>query len=110
VQTCALAIFIVHEYVHGISTRLTGGSLNSNCLRNDEQMGEGWSDYFGLILTMKVGDTRGQRRGIGTFATGQPITGNGLRPAPYSTNFAVNSFTYGATNNPGISRPHGIGF
>src|SRR5690606_14008928 len=74
---------IAHEYGHGISTRLTGGSLNSNCLRNDEQMGEGWSDYFGLILTMKVGDTRGQRRGIGTFATGQPITGNGPRPAPY---------------------------
>lgn len=101
---------IAHEYGHGISNRLTGGAFNTNCLFNDEQMGEGWSDYFGLILTMKEGDTPGQRRGIGTFAIGQPIDGNGIRPAPYSTNFAINPFTYGATNNSGISQPHGIGF
>jgi hypothetical protein len=30
---------IAHEYGHGISTRLTGGPSNSNCLDNDEQMG-----------------------------------------------------------------------
>jgi len=101
---------IAHEYGHGISIRLTGGAFNSGCLSNDEQMGEGWSDYFGLILTMKEGDTPGQRRGIGTYVIGQPIDGNGIRPAPYSTNFAINNFTYGATNNPSISRPHGIGF
>lgn len=101
---------ITHEYGHGISIRLTGGAFNSGCLNNAEQMGEGWSDYFGLILTMKEGDTPGQRRGIGTFAVGQPIDGNGIRPAPYSTNFAINNFTYGATNNAGISQPHGIGF
>lgn len=101
---------IAHEYGHGISNRLTGGAFNSGCLGNDEQMGEGWSDYFGLILTMKEGDTPGQRRGIGTFATGQPTDGNGIRPAPYTTNFAINNFTYGATNNPGLSQPHGVGF
>ena len=101
---------ITHEYGHGISRRLTGGAFNSNCLNNDEQMGEGWSDYFGLILTMKEGDTPGQRRGIGTFAVGQPIDGNGIRPAPYSTNFSINNFTYGNTNNPNLSQPHGIGF
>lgn len=101
---------ITHEYGHGISIRLTGGAFNSGCLGNDEQMGEGWSDYFGLILTMKAGDTPGQRRGIGTHVKGQSINGNGIRPAPYSTNFAVNGFTYGVTNNLGLSRPHGIGF
>src|SRR5690606_27074315 len=47
---------IAHEYGHGISNRLTGGGFNVGCLQNDEQMGEGWSDYFGLILTMKPGD------------------------------------------------------
>lgn len=101
---------IAHEYGHGISNRLTGGAFNTGCLGNDEQMGEGWSDYFGLILTMKEGDTPGQRRGIGTFAIGQPIDGNGIRPAPYSTDFSINPFTYAATNNQGISQPHGIGF
>lgn len=101
---------IAHEYGHGISNRLTGGAYQSGCLQNDEQMGEGWSDYFGLILTMKEDDVAAQRRGIGTFAVGQPIDGNGIRPAPYSTSFAINSYTYEDTNNVGISQPHGIGF
>lgn len=102
---------IAHEYGHGISTRLTGGGLNVACLRNAEQAGEGWSDWFGLMLTTKPGDTGAQARGIGTYASGQPTTGRGIRPAPYSTDFAVNNFTYGATNNTAaIAAPHGIGF
>ena len=101
---------IIHEYGHGISNRLTGGGFNVSCLQNDEQMGEGWSDYFGLMLTMKEGDTRDQNRGVGTYVVGQPIDGQGIRPAPYNTNMAVNPYTYGDTNNSNISRPHGIGF
>jgi PKD repeat protein len=102
---------IAHEYGHGISTRLTGGGLNVACLRNAEQAGEGWSDWFGLMLTTKPGDTGAKARGIGTYASGQPTTGRGIRPAPYSTDFAVNNFTYGATNNTAaIAAPHGIGF
>ncbi len=101
---------IAHEYGHGISNRLTGGAFNSGCLQNPEQMGEGWSDYFGLVLTMKEGDTPEQRRGIGTYAIGQPTNGNGIRPTAYSTSFTINPSTYGLTNNPGISVPHGIGY
>ena len=41
---------IVHEYGHGISNRLTGGG-GGGCLGNAEQMGEGWSDYYGLMFT-----------------------------------------------------------
>ncbi|WP_299763992.1 T9SS-dependent M36 family metallopeptidase [uncultured Dokdonia sp.] len=100
---------IAHEYGHGISNRLTGGRFNSGCLGNAEQMGEGWSDYFGLMLTMRDGDTAEQGRGIGTYAVGQPIDGPGIRPAPYSTDFSVNSLTYDDVNNPAISQPHGIG-
>lgn len=99
---------VAHEYGHGISTRLTGGASNSGCLSNAEQMGEGWSDYFGLMLSL---DTAIVNRGIGTFASGEPTTGGGIRNAPYSPDFSVNNFTYAATNNPGqISQPHGIGF
>lgn len=101
---------IAHEYGHGISNRLTGGGFNVGCLQNAEQMGEGWSDYFGLMLTMKTGDTPEQPRGVGTYVVGQPTNGNGIRPAPYSTSFGVNNYTYGATNNSNISQPHGIGF
>jgi len=101
---------IIHEYAHGISTRLTGGPANSNCLNNNEQMGEGWGDYFGLVLTMKSTDVAAQSRGIGTYVTGQPTTGGGIRPAPYTTNRAVNNYTYADLPNTSLSQPHGIGF
>ena len=42
---------VVHEYGHGISNRLTGGPSQAGCLGNAEQMGEGWSDYYALLLT-----------------------------------------------------------
>ena len=101
---------IAHEYGHGISTRLAGGATNSGCLESIEQMGEGWSDYFSLIMTMKASDQGSNSRGIGTYAADQPISGGGIRPAPYTTNMAINPFTYEDLSNPGISQPHGIGF
>ncbi|RAU82151.1 T9SS-dependent M36 family metallopeptidase [Pontibacter arcticus] len=101
---------IAHEYGHGISIRLTGGPNLVNCLGNAEQAGEGWSDWFGLMITMKPGDKPADKRGVGTYAQNQPTDGNGIRPAPYSTDFAINGYTYGATNNTALSQPHGIGF
>ena len=98
---------IVHEYGHGISTRLTGGRLNSGCLSNLEQMGEGWSDYYGLLLTMKTGDTGPASRGIGTWLVGQAGNGPGIREFPYSTNMAINSHTYIRTQT--AVAPHGVG-
>jgi len=101
---------IAHEYGHGISTRLTGGAENSECLFNHEQMGEGWSDWFGLMITMEPGDQPEDSRGVGTYVTNEPTDGVGIRPAPYSTSFALNDFTYGNTNSSSLSEPHGIGF
>lgn len=101
---------VAHEYGHGISTRLTGGPSAAGCLFNEEQMGEGWSDWFGLMVTMKATDTEDDARGVGTFAVSQPTTGGGIRPARYSPDFAINGFTYGITNNTGLSVPHGVGF
>tara|TARA_R110002072_G_scaffold300932_1_gene479242 strand:+ start:37130 stop:40639 length:3510 start_codon:yes stop_codon:yes gene_type:complete len=107
---------IAHEYGHGISSRLTGGAANSGCLGNAEQMAEGWSDYYGLMLTIEPGDLSTDSRGIGTFVTVQNTNGIGIRNAPYSTDFALNDFTYDATNWDGsvgpvnVSEPHGIGF
>ena len=102
---------VAHEYGHGISTRLAGGANVNSCLNNPEQMGEGWSDWFALMITMEEGDLGSDISGIGTFAIGQPTDGNGIRPAPYSTDFAVNNYTYADTNDVNnISEPHGIGF
>lgn len=86
---------IVHEYGHGISTRLVG-QLSSTF--NKEQMGEGWSDFFALMLTNRPGDDISVARGIGTYASTEPITGGGIRPAKYSPDFSINDFTYGDTN------------
>jgi subtilisin-like proprotein convertase family protein len=99
---------IAHEYGHGISNRLTGGPSNVGCLGNSEQMGEGWSDWQAVMFTMEPGDNGPDARGIGTYLFGQPANGPGIRPAPYSTNFAVNNYTY--NNRTGVAIPHGIGF
>lgn len=102
---------IAHEYGHGISNRLTGGPSNSGCLQNAEQMGEGWSDWFGLMLTIENGDQSADPRGVGTYAAGQSTIGTGIRPAPYSTDFGTNPYTYGDSNDQNnISQPHGVGF
>jgi hypothetical protein len=112
---------VAHEYGHGISNRLTGGSFNSNCLFScaevddqgnciqfTEQMGEGWSDYFALAMTLKPGDMAEDARTIASYSSGNL---GGLRSAPYSTDFAINNFTYGNTNNTSqLSAPHGVGF
>ena len=89
---------IAHEYGHGISIRLAGGSNNSSCLQNTDQMGEGWSDWFALMLQIKPGDVGTLKRGIGTFVSTQPTDGLGIRDYPYSTDKAINPMTYAQTN------------
>jgi hypothetical protein len=98
---------IAHEYGHGISNRLTGGPSNSGCLGGSEQAGEGWSDFWALMLSAKTGDTATQERGIGTYVIFEDSSGPGIRNFPYTTDIAVNPQTYGdiaATN-----APHGVG-
>ncbi len=99
---------ICHEYGHGISIRLTGGAGTNSCLGSAEQMGEGWSDYFGLVMSQKPGHTHDLPRGIGTYVLGQDTLGSGIRPAEYCTDFAVNDFTYDDIDQ--VSQPHGVGF
>ena len=101
---------IAHEYGHGVSIRLTGGAGNSDCLSNAEQMGEGWSDWMAMMMTMRPGDAATTSRGMGTFVRDQANDGIGIRPAPYSMDPAINNYTYAATNDDAISEPHGIGF
>ncbi len=102
-------VVIQHEISHGVSNRLTGGPGTTGCLSNAEQMGEGWSDYYGVLTTIEPGDARADRRGVATYSLlGQPTTGNGIRPAPYSTSFAINGYTYQDSRTQ--TAPHGVGF
>ena len=102
---------VVHEYGHGVSTRLTGGPANSSCLNNAEQGGEGWSDYLALMLTTDwttaaLADGPNARP-VGTYASGQAATASGIRRYPYSTSLAVNPLTYAnVATNPEV---HAIG-
>ncbi len=91
---------MAHEYTHGISSRLTGGVAgNAGCLSNAEEAGEGWSDYFGLMMTTnwataQITDGFNISRPIGNYVLAQTAAGNGIRTKKYSTNFTVNNLTY----------------
>ena len=99
---------IVHEYAHGISNRLVGGPTNINCLSNYQRPSEGISDLYAIMLTHPAGMTGADPRGMGTYVLGQPITGAGIRPQQYSTDPAINNYTYESITS-GMSVPHGIG-
>ena len=98
---------IIHEYGHGISNRLVGGPSNTSCLTNRQQPGEGLSDWWALAYTAEVGDAGTDPRGIGTYALGQPPSGQGIRTQRYSTDPNVNTWTYASIN--GMRIPHGVG-
>ncbi len=98
---------IAHEIGHGISNRLTGGPGAGGCLGNAEQMGEGWSDFFSLVTSVKSTDSGEQRRGVGTFVSRQDLDGRGIRRYPYSTDMDISPLTYGdVASNTGV---HAVG-
>lgn len=97
---------MVHEYGHGISNRLTGQGYS--CLTSLEQMGEGWSDFFALMLTNTPNASATTPRGIGTYSSNTSTTASGIRQYRYTTNMNVNPHTYANTNLTG-GQPHAVG-
>lgn len=98
---------IAHEYGHGISIRMTGGPNTGGCLSSPEQPGEGWSDWFGLVISTTAANSANDIRGIGTFAIDEPTNGVGIRTYPYTRNMGINPHTYANINNESV--PHGVG-
>ena len=86
---------IAHEYAHGISNRLTGGPANANALQALQSggMGEGWSDWFALVLTTKANHTNNTSRGIGQWVSKEGSSGGGIRRFPYSFDKSINPLT-----------------
>ncbi len=126
-------VIIGHEYGHGISTRTSPQTATGGSLSGSEQAGEGWSDFFGMYISMTNADLKPSSatpahpngvlvdRGIGTYVFYQPYSGagaNGIRPRKYSTDLAVNEYTFAGSTNGGkgiansaeITVPHGVGF
>ncbi|KDQ09747.1 hypothetical protein BOTBODRAFT_137541 [Botryobasidium botryosum FD-172 SS1] len=96
---------VIHELSHGLSTRLTGGPLNSGCLGWGESggMGEGWGDFLATTIrsTKNYSDYA-----MGSWAANQE---GGIRNFIYSTDLAVNPSTYKTLDKPGYWGVHAIG-
>ncbi len=83
---------ILHELSHGLSTRLIGNGTGLSGMQS-RGMGEGWSDYFGIVLLRSENDDLD-----GTYAVGQYALNNyarGIRRFPYSTNTQVYPLNFG---------------
>ncbi|CAO3611172.1 unnamed protein product [Mucor hiemalis] len=83
---------VIHEYTHGVSIRLTGGPMNSNCLGWGEAggMGEGWGDFIATVIRMRKDYKRDTEFGMGDYSNG----GDGIRKYKYSTSEKTNPSTY----------------
>jgi uncharacterized protein (TIGR03437 family) len=84
---------IIHELTHGLSNRLVGGGGGALSGLQAGGMGEGWSDYFGIVLLAQESDDLN-----GNYAVGQYALNNytrGIRRFPYSTNPTIYPFNYG---------------
>ncbi len=95
---------IIHEYGHGVSNRLTGNGAGLFNLQS-RGMGEGWSDFWSLMLTQKSASETTTGRGVGTYVLNQPLDGIGIRDFRYDfdiTNLQLETFlNYGT--GPGQS-------
>lgn len=89
---------IAHEWFHTTSNRLVG---NANGLSSQQGrgMGEGWSDFSSLILSVRPEDRQiaGNESFQGIYPVAYYATRDnyfGIRRAPYSTNLAVFPMTF----------------
>ncbi|KAF9424466.1 Fungalysin/Thermolysin Extracellular metalloproteinase 5 [Entomortierella beljakovae] len=98
---------VIHEYAHGISTRLTGGPANSGCLGWGEAggMGEGWGDFFATMFRQKKKHNYESEFPMGSYANG----GQGIRRFPYSTNLESNPETFKYMDGPAYWGVHAKG-
>ena len=88
---------VIHEYGHGVTTRLVGGPDNVSCLRGPQSagLGEGWSDYFGISFY--------DDPVVGEYITGNPASS--VRRQSYEGY----TFTYEDLGNDGFDGPHDEG-
>ena len=98
---------IIHEYAHGISTRLTGGPANSGCLGWGEAggMGEGWGDFFATMFRQNASHNYESVFDMGSYANG----GQGIRRFPYTTSMVTNPSTFKIMDGPAYWGVHAKG-
>ncbi|MFN7921721.1 MAG: M36 family metallopeptidase [Bryobacteraceae bacterium] len=79
---------MVHEYTHGVSTRLVRRLIG----HHGGSMGEAWSDFFSLEFTVPDGAPPDGVYGPAEYLF--QVFGPGLRSRPYSTDMNVNPVTF----------------
>ncbi|RKP07645.1 Fungalysin metallopeptidase-domain-containing protein [Thamnocephalis sphaerospora] len=97
---------IVHEYTHGLSTRLVGGPSTGNCmtLLGPAGINEGTSDFVAMWTQIQAHDTRARAFELSLYSYGSNV-----RPYPYSTNMKVNPVTFDYFNNDAWAENHKLG-
>lgn len=92
-HTALDADVVFHEFTHGLTNRLVGGTRQGHTLDapQSEGMGEGWSDFFALTIQNFFRVQNGQDERV---ITGNWVVNNqvGIRSNPYDDNYP---FTYG---------------
>jgi extracellular elastinolytic metalloproteinase len=88
---------VFHEFTHGLTHRLVGGSINDQALDAPQSsgMGEGWSDYVACTLTGKSV--------VAAWVVNNP---GGIRGFPYDATFPDN---FGKLGSGRYTEPHNIG-
>ncbi len=99
---------LIHEYTHGLQSRLIGGPGTNLCFRNRENLLEGISDWYAKIINIKPGDQGTDPKGYGNYLVNEGPEGIGTNRYYYSTNMAINPSTYlDIQDNPGSK--HAVG-
>lgn len=92
---------VIHEFSHGVTSRLTGGPHNVGCLSFGEAggMGEGWGDVWATILRMR--NATSTRRNYSAWQMGLYANGGleGVRKCPYISERAECQTTYESLND-----------
>lgn len=83
---------ILHELTHGLSNRLVGNAVGLSGLHGGG-MGEGWSDYFSIVLLSAEGDDLDGNYAVGQYALNNYMSG--IRRFSYSTSTSVNPLNFG---------------
>lgn len=95
---------VAHEWGHYLSNRLIGNASGLS-VNQSRGMGEGWSDFVGLFMSVTADDINAPANAnwTGTFGVGVNSSYRnpyfGIRRVPYSVDFAKDHLTFGMIEN-----------
>lgn len=102
---------VAHEFFHYVSNRLVGNAIGLSTEQGGG-MGEGWSDFDAMLLTVRPEDAAvsGNDKYQGAYPLSSYVTFNqyfGIRRYPYSTQTTVNPLTFKHISF-GVALPSGV--